>query len=479
MSNGSKVLIVDDDLAARMRLTDLLFASGVRDVGEATNGIEALEMARAWAPDLIILDIMMPGMTGYEVCSALRAEPGTREIPIIVLSASEDVEAMIGALDAGADDFLRKPFAAPELRAKIRNITRLNRFQMLARERDRFRWLLDRSLEPVVIADDAGGLVYANERARIVFGFDDRPGIDVAVAMSAHFATEPVDAWAVWRRKGLNSGDSFAIFRPCSRIGPAWWFRVQLHALEGEVGQTVFKFTDRTVAIRRELEIFTFQNLVAHKIRAPLYGLKPIFTFLDESESDRTKQLLASACSSAEKLQDTLLGVLSHHEALFSTAPASAAPVLRPLDEIITIATHSAELEGRVTLAGPAGRVLYAEMIEFLVTEILTNFAKLEASRPALVLGNVGQRQGGIWTLAWSMAGVSLAPEVIAQLDQPYLRLEQAMVRHVPGVEVAFATLRVLWRNVGGDIEFANSDPSTGLVVTIVFPEGGFVAVNA
>jgi CheY-like chemotaxis protein len=476
VSNGSKVLIVDDDLAARMRLTDLLFASGVRDVREATNGIEALETARAWTPDLIILDIMMPGMTGYEVCSALRSEPGTREIPIIVLSASDHVEAMIGALDAGADDFLRKPFAAPELRAKIRNITRLNRFQMLARERDRFRWLLDRSLEPVVIADETGAIAYANERARRVFGLDDQSGTTVGAAMGKHFRAEPADAWEAWREKRLHSGDSFAIYQPRSIGGAAQWFRVQLHALEGSAGQTVFKFTDRTVAVRRELEIFAFQNLVAHKIRAPHCGLKPIFDFLDIEDPERARHLIASACSSAERLQETLLGVLSQHEALFPSVLAPSAVVRRPLQGIIEAATDSVDPQPRVVLAAPAGTVDQGATLEFVVTELLLNFAKLDRSNSDPVQVMLGKRDEDLWALEWRVTGAHLAAEVIAQLDQPYRQLEHATIRAVPGVELTLATLRVLWRNVGGDIEFAPSAaPDAGLVVTLVFPKGLFV----
>ena len=476
MNNGSKVLIVDDDVAARMRLTDLLFASGVRDVREAMNGSEALEIARAWAPDLIILDIMMPGMTGYEVCSALRAEPGTREIPIIVLSASEHVAAMIGALDAGADDFLRKPFAAPELRAKIRNITRLNRFQMLARERDRFRWLLDRSLEPVVIADDAGAIVYANERARDVFGLDERPGTKVGAAMGKHFRAEPAGAWEAWRDKRLHSGDSFAVFRPRSMAGAARWFRVQLHALDGEAGQTVFKFTDRTVAVRRELEIFTFQNLVAHKIRTPHYGLKPIFDFLDDDDPEQARRLFPSAYSSAEALQETLLGVLSYHEALFPSPHTPSSRGRRPLQPIIGAAIEAAELNDRVILTAPVGTVGDGEMIEFVVTELLLNFAKLDRSRSAPVSGTLGKREDGQWSLEWRVPGAFLGTEVIAQLDQPCRQLEQATIRPLPGMELTFATLRVLWRDVGGDLEFAHGEgTNAGLIVTIVFPEGLFV----
>jgi hypothetical protein len=258
--------------------------------------------------------------------------------------------------------------------------------------------------------------------------------------------------------------------------GAARWFRVQLHALEGEAGQTVFKFTDRTVAVRRELEIFAFQNLVAHKVQAPHCGLKPIFDFLDHQDSGSAQPLFPAAWSSAEKLQETLLGVLSHHEALFPSVHATASMVRRSLQPVIAAAVDSAALQGQVIFNAPDGTVDHGELLEFVVTELLIKFAKLDLSNSQPALGTLSRRGGGEWALEWRFAGAYLRPEVIAQLDQPYLQLEQATVRPVPGMELTLATLRLLWRNVGGDLEFANADGAEAvLVVTLVFPAGVFV----
>jgi putative two-component system response regulator len=97
--------------------------------------VQAIEKAKKLLPDVILLDVMMPGMTGFEVCERIRNDPQIAEIPIIVLTALDDRESLLTALKAGADDFISKPFDRYELRARLLGITRLNRYQKLLQER--------------------------------------------------------------------------------------------------------------------------------------------------------------------------------------------------------------------------------------------------------------------------------------------------------------------------------------------------------
>jgi putative two-component system response regulator len=105
----------------------------------AENGPQAIEKAKQLLPDVILLDVMMPGMTGFEVCQRIRSDPQIAEIPIIILTALDDRESLLNALKAGADDFISKPFDRYELRARLLGITRLNRYQKLLQERAKLR----------------------------------------------------------------------------------------------------------------------------------------------------------------------------------------------------------------------------------------------------------------------------------------------------------------------------------------------------
>jgi len=131
---SSTVLVVDDEDSGSQTLEAILEGEGY-NIEMAENGMQALEKARAILPDVILLDVMMPGMTGFEVCKHVRNDPLLAEIPIIVLTALDDRESLLTALKAGADDFISKPFDRFELRARLLGITRLNRYRKLIEER--------------------------------------------------------------------------------------------------------------------------------------------------------------------------------------------------------------------------------------------------------------------------------------------------------------------------------------------------------
>ncbi len=114
--NSARVLIVDDEPQIRRVLRARLCAHGY-EVHEARSGEEALECLRGGRLDLVLLDIHMAGMSGVETCEQIRA---TSEVAIIMLTVSDDEESKVAALDAGADDYVTKPFGMPELLARVR-----------------------------------------------------------------------------------------------------------------------------------------------------------------------------------------------------------------------------------------------------------------------------------------------------------------------------------------------------------------------
>ena len=116
-----KILVVDDEQAVRESLRRSLRFNGY-DVLTASDGLEAVEAVRSENPELLILDVMMPNMDGLEVCRTLRSEGWDR--PILVLTARDGVSDRVAGLDAGADDYLPKPFALEELLARVRSLVR-------------------------------------------------------------------------------------------------------------------------------------------------------------------------------------------------------------------------------------------------------------------------------------------------------------------------------------------------------------------
>ena len=162
MTPPSKVLIVDDTPAIHVMIAALL-RDDPYQLEHAYSGREALVKAPDVAPDLILLDIMMPDIDGFEVCRRLRALPDVADVPIIMVTALTDRASRLEGLAAGADDFISKPFDQAELRVRIKTITRLDRYRRLLAERARFDRLVELAPDGVLVVDYDGVVRLANK----------------------------------------------------------------------------------------------------------------------------------------------------------------------------------------------------------------------------------------------------------------------------------------------------------------------------
>jgi len=161
MTKMTTILIVDDEPSGRETLAALLHAQGYH-LAFAGDGREAMAQAAALNPDMILLDVMMPEMDGFEVCRHIRSTPRLAEVPIMLITALDDRDSRLQGIEAGADDFISKPFDRVELRSRIRAITRLNRYRRLMHERAMFERVVDLSPNGLIIVDSNGTIRLAN-----------------------------------------------------------------------------------------------------------------------------------------------------------------------------------------------------------------------------------------------------------------------------------------------------------------------------
>lgn len=124
MTPAARILVVDDRPEGRKLLTLRLTHDGHRVIA-ADGGAAALALAAAEPPDLVLLDVLMPGMDGFEVCRRLRAMPALRGVPVVMVTSLEGTDDCVRGLEAGADDFIIKPFKPAELQARVRSLLRV------------------------------------------------------------------------------------------------------------------------------------------------------------------------------------------------------------------------------------------------------------------------------------------------------------------------------------------------------------------
>ncbi len=164
----ARVFVADDNADMREYLTNLLETHGYK-VTAVTDGLQALEAIRVQVPDLVISDVMMPGLDGLQMLAALRKDPRTGALPVLLLSARAGQEASIEGLLAGADDYLVKPFSAAELLARVRANVELARLR-----NHQARWrsaLVDSLQEAFFVCDEHGAVIEINTAFTEILGY--------------------------------------------------------------------------------------------------------------------------------------------------------------------------------------------------------------------------------------------------------------------------------------------------------------------
>ena len=221
--DGSATILVADDDDAVRHVSSLMLTAEGHEVILARDGHEALALARQPQVDAILLDVMMPGMDGLRLTGVLKGQEATKHIPIIVITSQQSREVRAAALEAGADDFLTKPFARVELSVRLRNLLRLKllRDQLLASNRaleaevaretaklrsaELFvRRVFDSTATGVAIVDMSGAIVAVNQAWRD-FADENGLGLPGAIVGTGYFTSErSADASAEAMRAGIE-----------------------------------------------------------------------------------------------------------------------------------------------------------------------------------------------------------------------------------------------------------------------------------
>ncbi|BDG72212.1 PleD family two-component system response regulator [Roseomonas fluvialis] len=190
----ARVLVVDD-VPANLRLLEAKLRAEYFEVALAASGPEALALSSAWAPDVILLDIMMPGMDGYEVCRRLKAQPGTAHIPVVMVTALTEQAERVRGLQAGADDFISKPVDTALLFARLRALLRVK--QVLDAWRIRGETARDMGFDATDVPED----VFIGARLLLAgSGVAEAEAVGAALAADGILLDHAPDEASAWER---------------------------------------------------------------------------------------------------------------------------------------------------------------------------------------------------------------------------------------------------------------------------------------
>jgi len=473
---------VDDQDMARRAIEMLLLEEGYQ-LHFADNGPDALSKAMKVVPDLILLDVMMPGMDGFEVCRRLRTHQILAEVPILMLTALNDRKSRLQGITAGADDFISKPFDLMELKMRVQSIMRLNRYRRLLVERVRFRWVVDNAEEGYLIVDEEGIIVYANPRARFYFGLSESDMSMVKFSFlelaQGHYHCEPQEAWANWPAPPIGNVPRYLV-RPETENARSFWLQVDilnLPAGPGVIGTLRLRdVTDRMNTLR---DMRSFNASITHKLLTPLVHMTGNLELLakyyrTEMSNPDIAELFEVAHSGSLRLKQEINEIIQytrnlplltkgeeafHLEALASTVEALAAELT--LDKV------HASCEG---CAADTRAVLSNRATTLILTELLENAQKFHPQHTPTVEVVASCQTPGELCLRVANDGPALSPEQLVQVWTPYYQAEKHFTGEVLGMGLGLTMVSTLVWSVGGTCRIYNRSPGPGVEVELKLP---------
>jgi CheY-like chemotaxis protein len=455
----------------------------------AENGPEALALAHDLRPDLILLDVMMPGMDGFEVCCRLRADPVLAEVPIVMVTALDDRNSKLQGLAAGADDFLPKPFDRAELRARVQTITRLNRYRSLYAERMQFRWIIDTANEGYVLLDEDDHILYLNQPAARLLNLEefspntehiDIQDVRFGDVVRQQYQCEPVHLWQNWPQVDVHSHAALYLVRPATANALAVWLSVEvLRVPPGTAAAFLVRLRNVTQQVTEMRDLASFRLAVQHKLRTPVAHMAMSATLLALAQTPEGLPPAAAEYASfvqtaAEQLGRQIDDLLTYSNPVPQLGHAPAVT----LADIEAIAKRLAAEYGfgdftwsALTPADQRTLPLAAHTLEIILAELFENAVKFHPQHtPSVAL--ILQAKGEDYvTLRCEDDGVTIAPTQIDLIWKPYYQAEAGFSGNMPGAGLGLPLIASLIVGAGGRVRFYNRHSGPGAGVELTLPQ--------
>jgi signal transduction histidine kinase len=483
----SRILIADDNSDMRAYLRRLLTPH--HEVQIVADGVAALEAARADPPDLILSDVMMPGLDGFGLLRELRADPRTRDVPFMLLSARSGEEARLEGLDAGADDYLIKPFGAREVVARVRSQLAIaaGRRALAAHRAGVYEVFVQAPVPicvlrgPELTFEMANPLYHQVVGARPLLGralLEALPELaDQGVAeklLEVMRTGEPQGAHEVVIRLGGDESHWSFVYAPL-RNGGSHVDRVM--AVCTEITEQV-RYRNELSAAREEAEAANrakdeFLAMLGHELRNPL---SPILTALQliglRDAGDgfvRERQVIERQVHHLVRLVDDLLDV--------SRVARGKLQLKRRPIEIATVVAKAVELASpviedrrhRLSLAVPAaGLVVRGDEVRLtqVISNLLTNAARY--TEPGGSIAVTATRNGGTVRLSVRDDGMGISSDLLPKIFDLFVQGGRSGLR--AGLGLGLAIVRSLVDLHGGAVSARSDGPGKGSEFLVELP---------
>jgi PAS domain S-box-containing protein len=449
-SRAARILVVDDN-ALNCELVEAMLAPQGYQVEQAHSGARALELAEGLRPDMILLDVSMPGMDGFEAARRLRENESTRLIPIVMVTALGDLDHRLRGLESGADDYLAKPVTQAELLTRVQSSLRLSYLRRQVDERQKLELILGDVSDGIVIVDASGRVREVSPSARRLLGL-------------AEPAERLAEMWGQLRGVPADLQESVARGEArdfvLERGGPPLFVRASLrpvHDPEGQPTGGVLSLRDVTRETLEHKLQHDVLSLVNHKFRTPLTVVTSWAQVLLDGScgplAREQREALESIAQAAETLRGLLDGMLAYSDwarrlSHLERRRLRFADLVRRLRERLAV-----ELGGgrRVTVQHDADGdlVVDADLFAEAIVELVRNALKFGGAAVRVAL----RREGDHRIVEVSDDGPGIPPEHCERIFEPFYQVESDFTGQVRGFGLGLSMVKRAVEALGAEIE--------------------------
>jgi two-component system, cell cycle response regulator len=476
MSSAVTILIVDDEPRNRELLEAILKPAGYT-LAMAADGREALAQTLDLKPDLILLDVMMPDINGYEVCETIREDPELAEIPVIMVTALNDRESRLRGIEAGADDFLTKPVDGLELKARAKTITRLNRYRRLSAEREKFSRIADFAGDALLLLGNDDRIRYANERAGQFLQQATNTLSDRAfrALVEGGFMLQPPAAWEHWVDSAEPDENALRyLVRPESASGAAVWLQAHLFRLPATGdGDWLVRLQDVTGLMNQQRDMWNYHRMLSHKLRTPLNGLVGSLSILSDLVPAEDRSLAEDAVTSAARLEEQVKDVLRYLDApkLARDGDHLKGSAIKARTEDLGSLFDPADLQVTVSEEVASATLGISSLaMDVVLAELFENTRKFHPEGKPRVTVTAEIADGGQCEICVTDNGQQLSPAALDHIGRPYFQGESKLTGEVEGMGLGLAMISSMVWQVGGNIAVENLHDGPGVSVKIRLP---------
>lgn len=480
MTTQGTVLVVDDNDFAREATEGMLYPLGYT-VYTASNGPEGLEMLDQVQPDVMLLDVMMPGMDGFEVCRRVRNLFGWRDLPILLLTSLDDRESRIRGLEAGADDFLTKPMDKAELRARVRTTVQLGRTRRQLQERARFEWVVMHSNDGFLWLDDAGICQGMNPIAARWLDLDRKQttGRSWLDLMAKKFDVHPPLEWSSIQED--PKAFRVTLIRPEAVQSHGLWLQAvgePSTSMGQENSGWMIHLQDVTSQQIHMQQVIALVEMIAHKLRTPLSLMKlPLESLIEgyidtyDTEWPEFSRILRTGYTRLERSTEQVLNLANWLDSpLFNAGsdPLTAVDVAALAEQVCNsfdLPTERWYFEQRTE----QGLSINPGVLEVILHQLVDNAVKFHPQQTPSLSIVLEDAEAGCVHLCVEDDGPGIPPEFREEIWKPLYQIDPYRTGQIPGMGTGLTLVANYVMGMGGRC-FVEAAHPQGTRVSLILP---------